>query len=398
MPPVRYVLPVIVFSQFCGTSLWFAVNGVLSGITAHFDLPASAAGHLTTAILLGFIAGTLVFSLLTIPDRFAPSMVFFICSISAAIFNAMVIWPGNGFASLVILRFITGFFIAGIYPVGMKIAADYFNKGLGISLGFLVGALVLGTAFPHSLNGFFHEFRWQWALIVPSVLATSGGVLLLGLVPDGPYRKPYGGLDFTAFTRVFDNRRFRIASLGYFGHMWELYGFWTFLPFILTTYNSLHPGADFPVSSWSFIVIAMGGPACVAGGFIAQKAGTQFTAFGALALSGLCCLLCPLMILTNSGTMFLAFLVFWGMVVIADSPLFSTLVAQNARQEIKGTAITIVICMGFTITIISIQLLTFLQETVNPLYLFLILALGPLCGLTALISSYKSVKPEAAIS
>ncbi|MFT7452415.1 MAG: MFS family permease, partial [Patescibacteria group bacterium] len=145
----KYILPIIVIAQFCCTALWFAGNAVMGDLAINFNLPSSALGHLTSAVQFGFISGTLVFALLAIADRFSPSKVFGLCAFVGALFNLGAIHDGNTLWTLLSLRFMTGFCLAGIYPVGMKIAADYFEKGLGKSLGYLVGALVLGTAFPH---------------------------------------------------------------------------------------------------------------------------------------------------------------------------------------------------------------------------------------------------------
>ena len=147
------ILPIIVLSQFCCTSLWFASNAVIENLVDVFYLNSNAIGYLTSSVQFGFILGTLVFAVLTIADRFSPSKVFFTSAALGALCNVAIIWDGNTLASLLIFRFLTGFFLAGIYPVGMKIASDYYNKGLGKSLSFLVGALVLGTAFPHILKG-----------------------------------------------------------------------------------------------------------------------------------------------------------------------------------------------------------------------------------------------------
>ncbi|WP_313791615.1 MFS transporter [Flagellimonas spongiicola] len=278
-------------------------------------------------------------------------------------------------------RFLTGFFLAGIYPVGMKIAADYYDKGLGKSLGYLVGALVVGTALPHFLKWWAAVFPWQYVIYSISVLAIIGGLLMFLLVPDGPFRKPSQRLDLTACFTVFKKRGFRAAAFGYFGHMWELYTFWAFVPFLLGLHMELKSINSLPVSFWSFWIIAIGGLACVLGGYISLRKGAKITAAIALGLSGLCCLLSPVFLSYASTPVFILFLLFWGMVVIADSPLFSTLVAKNAPVEIKGTALTIVNCIGFAITILSLQLLNHLQAIVTPNYLFVILVLGPAIGL-----------------
>ena len=388
----RLILPIIVFSQFCCTSLWFAGNAVMRNLAIEFQLPESALGHLTSAVQFGFITGTLVFALLTISDRFSPSRVFLTCALIGAFFNAGTIFESNNFASLLILRFLTGFFLAGIYPVGMKIAADYYQQGLGKSLGFLVGALVLGTAFPHLLKGSARTLPWTYLVVATSLLAMLGGVLIMLFVPDGPYRKVSQKADLTAFLKVFKNRIFRSAAFGYFGHMWELYAFWAFVPIILVTYQERYPETTMNVSLLSFLIIGIGGLACVVGGYIAQSLGTKKTASIALFLSGTCCLISPLIFFVHSGAVLIGFLIFWGIVVIADSPLFSTLVAQNADAESKGTALTIVNCVGFSITIISIQLLTALHGLMDPVYIYVPLAIGPIFGLMSMLG--KSDKNE----
>jgi MFS family permease len=340
-------------------------------------------------VQFGFIFGTLIFSILTIADRFSPSKVFFTCAALGSLFNLGVIWEGNTLASIFTLRLITGFFLAGIYPVGMKIAADYYEKGLGKSLGFLVGALVIGTAFPHLAKEITDALPWKFVLVLTSSLAVLGGLLMLIIVPDGPYRKSGKKLDISAFFGVFRNSKFRSAAFGYFGHMWELYAFWAFVPIILKTYSIGHPEAGFNIPLLSFLIIGIGGLACVIGGYLAQTFGTKRVAFIALLLSCGCCLLSPLMFSIGHETVFIGFLLFWGMVVIADSPLFSTLVAQNVSAEIKGTALTIVNCIGFSITIISIQLLNILQDSMNPMWIYTTLALGPILGLIALYQKKK---------
>jgi MFS family permease len=290
----------------------------------------------------------------------------------------------NNLTSLLILRFLTGFFLAGIYPIGMKIAADYYKTGLGKSLGFLVGALAVGTAFPHLLKDFTNLFPWSLVIIITSILAAIGGLLILLFVPDGPYRKSSKNLNFSTVFKVFKNREFRAAAYGYFGHMWEVYAFWAFVPVILTTYNFLHPEAELNIPLLSFLIIGIGGFSCVFGGYLSQSFGIKRTASLALFLSCVCCIFSPWFFLIDSTQMFIGILIFWGMVVIADSPLFSTLVANNTIAESKGTALTIVNSIGFSITIISIQLLNILSQSMNPRYIYTILAIGPILGLLAL--------------
>ena len=364
----------------------------MSELTINFNLKSSALAHLTSAVQFGFILGTLIFAILAVVDRFSPSKIFFICALLGAVFNVGIIADENSLTSIISLRFITGFFMAGIYPVGMKIAADYYEKGLGKSLGFLVGALVVGTAFPHLANDLTTAFPWQYVLISTSSLALVGGTLMLIVIPDGPYRKPGNQVKISAFFQVFRNREFSSVAFGYFGHMWELYAFWTFVPIILKTYELKHTEITYNTPLLSFTIIGIGGLACVLGGYLAQKYGTKRIASLALVSSFVCCLLSPLLFAIETENLFIGFLVFWGMVVVADSPLFSTLVVQSASPEIKGTALTIVNCIGFSLTIVSIQIINTLEGLIDPRYIYTTLALGPFLGLIALYQ--KNATPQ----
>lgn len=380
----KIILPTIVVAQFCCTSLWFAGNGVMYDLVLSYTLSESVVGLLTSAVQFGFIIGTLTFAIFTIADRFSPSKVFFTCAVLGSLFNVGIIWDGNSLSSILFFRFFTGFFLAGIYPIGMKIAADYYEKGLGKSLGYLVGALVLGTALPHLLKEVTNGFNWKYVILITSVLALLGGAIMILLVPDGPFRKKAQKLNLSAFFGVFKNKKFRSAAFGYFGHMWELYAFWAFVPIILHTYLLKHPFVEFNIPLVSFFIIGGGGLSCVIGGYLAQKFETKKVAFLTLILSCGCCLIAPFMFVLEFENLFIGFLLFWGMVVIADSPLFSTLVAENASAEIKGTALTIVNSLGFLISILSIQLLTELNEITDSSAIYLVLAIGPILGLWAM--------------
>jgi MFS family permease len=382
---MRWILPVIVIAQFFCTSLWFAGNAVMPDLVKNFHLDQNFLAHLTSAVQFGFITGTFVFALLTIADRFSPSLVFFCSSIIAALFNLGIIIEGIPVSGLLVFRFLTGFLLAGIYPVGMKIASDYYQQGLGKSLGFLLGALVLGTALPHLLKSMTLSFPWKYVIVSTSILSAIGGLAMLLLVPNGPYRKRSQQLNLRAFMTGFRNKNFRSAAFGYFGHMWELYTFWAFIPVMLAAYNNRYPEADLNISLLSFLIIGCGGLSCIAGGLLSQHTGAKKVAMTALFLSFICCLIYPLVLFSSSVFMLVAFLLFWGLVVIADSPMFSTLVAQSVPQDSRGTSLTMMNCIGFSITIISIQLMNILSEKINAQFVYMTLAAGPALGLIALI-------------
>ncbi|MBW4888549.1 MFS transporter [Mucilaginibacter sp. HMF5004] len=382
---MKRILPTIVISQFFCTSLWFAGNAVMGDIARKFGLDAGYLAYLTSSVQLGFITGTLVFAILSISDRFSPSKVFFACALVAAAINMAVSFEGINLPGLFAFRFITGFFLAGIYPVGMKIASDHYQQGLGKSLGFLVGALVLGTAFPHFLKSMTTGLPWKYVIYSTSLLSAAGGLAMLALVSDGPGRKPGQKLNLSGFLKGFQNQSFRSAAFGYFGHMWELYAFWVFVPVILSAYNNRYPAAQLNVPLLSFCIIALGSVACVISGLVSQRFGTKKVAAVALSASCLCCIVSPVLLFNQSQTALIVFLFIWSMAVIADSPLFSTLVAQNAPAETKGTSLTIVNCIGFAITIASIQLINALRNDGNAQYIYMLLAIGPMLGLVALL-------------
>ncbi|GAB3924633.1 MFS transporter [Mucilaginibacter myungsuensis] len=387
---MKRILPTIVISQFFCTSLWFAGNAVMGDIVGSLNVSPALLANLTSMVQFGFISGTLVFALLSIADRFSPVKVFFTCAIIAAAANLGMVIPGAGITVLMIVRFLVGFFLAGIYPVGMKIAADHYQQGLGKSLGFLVGALVVGSAFPHLLRSGLFKLPWQYAICTTSLLTVTGGLAMLLLVPDGPYRKPGQKLVLNGFMQGFRNPQFRAAAFGYFGHMWELYTFWLFVPVIIGNYAKAF--ADFNVPLLSFVVMAIGGVSCAVGGLLSGKFGTKRIATWALAISGLCCLLSPLMITCQTVWVFIALMLIWGAAGTADSPLFSTLVAQHAPPEFRGTSLTIVNCVGFAITIVSIQLISMVAQSSDSIFVFMLLAIGPALGLLALLKPSAQAK------
>lgn len=386
---MKRVLPVIVISQFFCTSLWFAGNAILPDLAKHFHLENSNLAHFISAVQFGFITGTFTFALSGIVDRFVATRIFFVCSLLAALCNISIVILDTNETILLASRFMTGFFLAGIYPVGMKIASDHYQKGLGKSLGLLVGALVLGTAFPHFLKGFNTNYSWKFVLYATSSLSVLGGLIMMLFVAKGEFSASSKKIDFSAISKGFRIQNFRKPALGYFGHMWELYTFWAFLPALILSYKTKHNLSNINVSQWSFIIIASGSVACVMGGYLSQYFGTKKVAVSALFLSTCCCLTSPLFLIYSNVYALFFFLIFWGMVVIADSPLFSTLVAQNAPIESKGTLLTITNCIGFSLTIVSIQLLGRLTAVITLEYLFVFLSIGPILGLGAMFGKEK---------
>jgi len=378
-----WILPVIVISQFAGGSLWFSINAALPDLQRLWGaIDATAVGHVTAAVQGGFITGTFLFALLMIGDRFSPRRIFFVCALSGALANLLLFFIPKSIGLLLVLRFITGFFLAGIYPVGMRIAAGWYREGLGKALGFLIGALVLGTAFPHLLAASGLSVGWHSLIAITSAVAACGGLMMMVLVPDGPCLASGTPFTLLALPSLMQRRSLRRAACGYFGHMWELYAFWAFVPLYLSAYAVRHPQLSFSVSLWAFLVMGAGCVGCIAGGYAAARVGSARAAAFQLAASALCCLASPLLLLLPPPLFFTALLL-WGMTVARDSPQFSTLIARFAPAHLVGSALTIVNCVGFAITIVSIQLSGTLSPHL-PVAGFLLLAPGPLLGVAAM--------------
>lgn len=373
----RRVLPVLVLAQLLGTSPWFAVNAVMPDLQSAFGWDASAVGTLTAALQLGFIVGTLVFALLTVADRFPARRVFLFCTLATAACTLAAAAGAGQFSTLLVWRALTGFFLAGIYPVGMKLASMWFPKGLGAALGWLVGALVLGSASPHALRALGASWPWPSVFMAVALASALAGLLVL-LLPE-PAARPTPALRLAALKSLWQHRQVRASVLGYFGHMWELYALWVLLPLVLAT-RLLDPVA---VSWWSFAAVGAGALGCVWGGWVAQRLGSAAVARTQLGLSGCCGLLAP-WLLDAPLPIFLAWLLLWGVTVAGDSPQFSALTAANAPPEAVGSVLTLSTSIGFAISVVSIELFVRLAQTVPLAQLLPWLALGPVLGLLAM--------------
>jgi DHA1 family inner membrane transport protein len=378
-PIPRHVLPILVLAQFLGTSLWFAVNAVMPDLQRELGWPTSAVGTLTSSLQFGFILGTLVFALLAVADRFAPRRVFLVCALAGAACTVGAWWMVRDFTALLAWRFATGFFLAGIYPVGMKIAAQWYTRGLGGALGLLIGALVLGSASAHALRALSGTLPWPTLMLGVAALAAAGGLLLFFGTTDPPHAQArVTVLQWRALGTLWTDARVRSSVLGYFGHMWELYTMWVMVPLVLATRLQ---GAAL---SWAaFCVLGAGVIGCAGGGWVAQRWGSARVAGTQLAISGLCCLAAFWMI-DAGDAVFYAWLVLWGITVSGDSPQFSTLTARNAPPQAVGSVLTLTNSIGFSISIVSILLFVSLADHMALGTLLPWLAIGPALGLWAL--------------
>ena len=380
-PRPSYFLVVLVFAQFAGTTLWLSGNAVAGQIEA--ELGVKLGGWLTSAVQFGFIVGTLLNAIFAVPERILSSRLFLISAILGALANLSVTILPLDVSTVLLSRFLTGLSLAGIYPIGMKIAADWYGKDLGRAMGFLVGALVLGKAFPYLLKGISFELPWKEFLFYISLISFFGGILLWSLLPDKSLPAQRKQFSIKALSAIFKLPELRAAAFGYFGHMWELYAFWAFLPIIWKIYASSHTEYAINIPMVTFGTIVVGFVGCWLGGQLSLKFGSGKIALIQLFISGICCLILPFSI-DFSLVLFSILMLVWGITVVGDSPQFSTLVSRFALPERRGSIITLVTSIGFAITIISIQLIDFLlSKFPENLAVFWVLSLGSLVGLWA---------------
>jgi MFS family permease len=369
---------------------WFSATAVVPQLRAEWDLGNTAAAWLTIAVQVGFVAGAITSSALTLPDVVSTRMLILAACTGAAAVNLLVV-VADGPEVAIPLRMATGFFLAGVYPPAAKLISTWFQARRGTALGIAVGAVTLGSAAPHLVNG-LGGLDWQLVIAATSVLTLIGGGIAL-TVPEGPYSFPRARFDLRQIRLVFRNRGVRLAALGYFGHMWELYAMWAwFLVFFAAT-GAGGRGAAYA----TFAVIGIGAVGCYAGGVIGDRIGRAESAAVMMACSGGLALTIGLLVDAPSWVVLVAALA-WGFTVVADSAQFSTLVTEHADQAYVGTALGLQMAVGFALTVVTIWLIPFFESEVGWRWAFAFLAPGPALGILAMLRLRRLERPAARVS
>ena len=376
-------LILVAAAELLGMSLWFGASAAAPAIRAEWKLGASAAAGLTLAVQLGFVAGTLASAIGNLPDVFSARRVMGFSALAGAAVNAVFALAARSPASGLPLRFATGFFLAGVYPPGMKILATWFRRGRGTALGVLIGALTLGKASPYLVNA-VGSSSWRTNLLFVSALAAAGGLIVLLFVGEGPFQLARAVFDPRQIGKVFASRPVRLANFGYFGHMWELYAMWTWAPVMIRASLALSGSSPALAEAASFLVIGAGAAGCVLAGVMADRVGRTLVTSVALAVSGSCCVLVGLLF-GGAPLALVAVAAIWGASVVADSAQFSACVTELADPRYIGTALTIQTCAGFLLTTVSIELIPIVERAVGWRWAFVALAPGPVFGILSML-------------
>ncbi|MBC8726353.1 MFS transporter [Paraburkholderia sp. 31.1] len=381
----RRAVLVIAIAQLLGTSLWFSANGAMRDLQIAWQLSASGIGWLTNAVQAGFIVGTLLSATTGLADRVSASKVFAVCGVLGATLNALFALCSSGLASALVFRFGVGVALAGIYPLGMKLLVTWDPRRAAQTLALLVAMLTLGTASVHAIRALLSSVPWQTVVLTSSGLAVIGALLVF-VLGEGPHARRSGSRRFglsAGVGQVVRISEFRSAALGYFGHMWELYAFWTLTPLLVQrAFASGAPAAPGTVALWSFLIIAIGALGCLFGGRLSQVVGSARTAALALTISGTLCAIYPLT--TGLGTAAqLGLLLVWGISVIADSPQFSALSVKACPADKIGGALTLQNSFGFFLSACSILWSTSVFHALDVRVAWLLLP-GPIIGLIAM--------------
>lgn len=382
----RRMLFVVAVAALLAMSLWFSATAAAPELAAEWGLSPNETAWLTIAVQLGFVTGALLSSLLTLSDIIRPRYLFAGSALFGAVVTALIAGIVTTAMPAIVLRFLTGMALAGVYPPGMKIMAGWFRSGRGFSIGVLVGSITVGSALPHLLRGLGGVGRPRVVLYGAAALAVIGGLLAL-LVEPGPYQAPTAPFDPRAIGRIIRDRGTMLANGGYFGHMWELYAVWTWIPAYLIASFSVSgsgAGASELASFVAFGTIAIGGIGAVLAGSAADRLGRTTITSVSMVISGAACIAAGFLF-GASPLLVVPFVLLWGFVIVADSAQFSACVTELAEESYVGSALTLQTAIGFLLTTVSIQLIPMAAELVGWRWAFSMLAIGPVLGTLSML-------------
>jgi MFS family permease len=380
------------FAELLGMAVWFSASAVIPALTSEWGLDDGIRAWLTMSVQAGFVVGTLASAFVNLPDRAPSRFVFGFSAIAAGISSALIPLFAKSAGPAIVLRALTGIFLAGVYPVGMKIMATWTKEDRGLGIGLLVGALTVGSAAPHLLGAIGSTDSWQSVIYLAAGLAIAGGFIGLFFIDEGPFRAPVPPFNWRYVSKVMREPEVVLANLGYLGHMWELYAMWSWIPLFLLASFTLSGVAPLWASLTAFAVIGIGGLGSAYAGKLADRYGRTKVTIGSMAISGTCALIIG-QFFGGHPVLLAVIALIWGLTVVADSAQFSAAISELAQPDYVGTTITLQTALGFSLTLVTIRLIPALESWVGWQWAFSFLLIGPILGIWAMWKLRQS--PEA---
>ncbi len=384
----RRALFLLSMAELLAMSLWFTGTAVIPQITALWHADLALGSWLTIAVQIGFSLGAVIFALFNLPDVFSPVKVLVFSALAAAAVNAAFVFVAADPLSAILLRGATGFFLAGVYPVGMKIIAGWFQRGRGLALGIMIGALTVGSAVPHAANS-IGGIPWRGVVLLGSAQAVLGALIVAFGVREGPFAMPQSRFDPAQILEIVRNRSLRLANLGYLGHMWELYSMWGWIAVIFAVSAGWSRNT---FEAMAALAIAIGAIGCIWAGAASDRLQDQsattrvaqraWVTIIAMAISSVCCLLAAVVL--HRPVLLIPLSMIWGIAVIADSAQFSTIISEVSDKNYVGTALTCQVAVGFLLTAAVIRLMAAIASHYGWQWALASMALGPWLGIWAM--------------